>query len=333
MDNGGGWGVSVFLVLSGFLMYSTYCEKKIELSIKNCISVARSKVGRLYPLHLLMLIPAVAIDAALIVVGRSQEKPYSIVTRLIPNIMLIHTWIPKRDIYFGFNGVAWYLSTYLFICIAFLPILSFMRRGEGWTIKKAITCLLLCLCIPIATSYIIELRGGAYLEREWLLYVFPPMRLLDFIAGMQVGFIYKKYGTAFFTEKQSSFLTAFVIALCFIGTFYISSCSGNILWKVFAETSIVFMPTSCVLVYLVACERGCIIRQLNSQCLMYVGGISMYTFLIHHQVIQYVHMAYANFISRDVNVYVMSAIAFVVTVTATEMYIAIKDKFDRKPHR
>lgn len=55
----GAWGVSVFLVMSGLLMYINYNER-IEMfdgyGVLDCIKFSYSKIRKLYLLHFLMMV-------------------------------------------------------------------------------------------------------------------------------------------------------------------------------------------------------------------------------------------------------------------------------------
>lgn len=184
----GALSVSFFLVLSGFVNFYAHEGENIELNLKNCISFAYRRIKRMYPLHLIMIIPAIAIQFALIFVGRDKFNIIQMLTSLIPNIFLFHTWIPINRIYFGYNGVAWYLSTYVFLCFMFPLLFKLMKR---WSNYKAIISLGISMTIPILLSLFLEISSFQQFK-EWLLYVFPPVRLLDYFAGMQVGWLYCK---------------------------------------------------------------------------------------------------------------------------------------------
>lgn len=57
----GAWGVSLFIILSGFVMTYSYwdrSEEKGTLSIKDSISFSIRKIRSLYPLHIIMLVAA-----------------------------------------------------------------------------------------------------------------------------------------------------------------------------------------------------------------------------------------------------------------------------------
>lgn len=57
------WGVSVFFVLSGFLMaYNYYGRPALSLSPLASLRFSIGKVGKLYPLHVLALLPVLALN-------------------------------------------------------------------------------------------------------------------------------------------------------------------------------------------------------------------------------------------------------------------------------
>ena len=51
-------GVSVFYVMSGFLMIYTYGERAFDITIKNNLVFSVNKIKKLYPLHIITMICA-----------------------------------------------------------------------------------------------------------------------------------------------------------------------------------------------------------------------------------------------------------------------------------
>lgn len=50
----GALGVSVFLILSGFLMYYSYFDREIGHTFKECVLFSYTKISKLYPMHICM---------------------------------------------------------------------------------------------------------------------------------------------------------------------------------------------------------------------------------------------------------------------------------------
>ena len=115
----GGWAVSVFFVMSGFLMYRSYAQRSLPESIKGSAIFAWRKVKKLYPLHILMLFAAMGIDLLLILTGKTDESIVHMLLRAVPNIFLIQSWIPVERVFYGFNGVSWFLSSYVSMIFLF----------------------------------------------------------------------------------------------------------------------------------------------------------------------------------------------------------------------
>lgn len=65
----GPWGVSLFFVLSGFVMVYTYYDRELPASWIQCIKFSAEKIRRLYPLHILMVFFALIIPQNALVRG------------------------------------------------------------------------------------------------------------------------------------------------------------------------------------------------------------------------------------------------------------------------
>lgn len=107
----GPMGVSIFLVLSGFLMYYNQ-NSKDELLLsraKEYLQYSIKRINKIYPLHIITFLI------------KSNCFQMGLIKGFI-NILLLHAWIPISDWYFSYNAVSWYLSVYIFLLFIF-PIL------------------------------------------------------------------------------------------------------------------------------------------------------------------------------------------------------------------
>lgn len=109
----GALGVEVFIILSGFLLMENHGNTMFEFK-----PYYIRKVKKFYPLHFIMLLMAIPFSVKPLL-GLDIEKWIA----LFSQVMLVQTWFPKPDIYFSFNGVAWYLSlTVFFIAVSPLTV-------------------------------------------------------------------------------------------------------------------------------------------------------------------------------------------------------------------
>lgn len=318
----GALSVSFFLVLSGFITFYAHESDDMKCGLINCIDFSYRKIKRMYPLHLIMILPALAIQIALICVGREKFSVVGILSSLIPNIFLVHTWFPINRIYFGYNGVAWYLSTYIFLCFTFPLLFNVMKRWNTW---KALASIGICTIIPVFLSTFLEVKN-LHQYREWLLYVFPPVRLLDYFAGMQVAWLFCNRKRKMENKKITA-LQIIVISVSVLLTWFLNvDCQEPWFFKIMSESIIVYMPVAILGIYLIAQDRGIINRCLMNKCLARVGEMSMYAFLIHYLVIQYTHIVITNLISENASSLVVCVIAMIVTAGLTWIYLIVKKR-------
>lgn len=114
----GAWGVSVFFILSGFVMYYKYNDKELKCGILKNLLFSIRKIRKLYFLHIITMIFALLIDK------------FSI-REIVLNILLVQTWVPDTRVAFSLNSVAWYLSVSFFLYFLFPYILCYIRNKGG----------------------------------------------------------------------------------------------------------------------------------------------------------------------------------------------------------
>src|SRR5262245_27127834 len=85
-------GVSFFFVLSGFIL--TYVHPRIESRSEAGIFIWY-RIARVWPAHFVMLL-------ATIFILRDRIK-----FAVLPNLTLIHAWIPLPQYFFSYNAVSW----------------------------------------------------------------------------------------------------------------------------------------------------------------------------------------------------------------------------------
>ncbi len=126
----GAWGVSVFFVLSGFVMTYTYYNRELEKTLKKCIQFSINKIKKLYPLHILMMLSALVFVVKELLTNFSIKSFVFVCGKVLLNVTLLQTWIPSSSVYFSLNGVAWYLSVCLFIYAVFPIIIRYVRKMD-----------------------------------------------------------------------------------------------------------------------------------------------------------------------------------------------------------
>lgn len=170
---GGSCGVSFFMILSGFVMSAGYGDKVLSSSFNGKL-FALKRLVRLYPLHLLCLLGFLVVHYFCLSVSQ-----YAV---LIPNVLLIQSWIPIKDFYFSGNAVSWCLSDMLFFYVMFPLLIRWMSECSR---KCLIFAGILAMLFYVIVVFVIP---ESYCHP--LLYIFPLLRLFDFIIGILLFKLY-----------------------------------------------------------------------------------------------------------------------------------------------
>lgn len=268
----GAAGVSIFLVLAGFLAMYNYRVNESPLTIASLIKRTATKANKFYPLHLIGLVLAVPI---MIVAGNYLH----LIPKFLTNLFLVQSWIPASSYYFSFNTPSWYLSTYLFLLAlspALLPRIDYLFRSALKPYWAAIG-IFVVFVVEVAISALPLSFGFLH----WFSYVFPPVRLFDYLAGILL---------AIFIRSYSNELVALSPALS-IGSIVLFGCA--ILYTmVYPEIQIWYYSAAWLvpsLVIIAAC-MGAAARRYSFwkwAPLVFLGDISMEFFLIHWLIIRY----------------------------------------------
>ena len=186
----GQYGVSVFLIMSGFLLTYNYWNKKVL----NGFDFAIRKLLYLYPLHLICMLA--------MIVMRCIFNPYSemevgmLMRKVYLNCLMIQEWY-SFDRVLSINPTAWYISTLLLVYALFPFILLTMKKK--WDGRRAIALMICAIVLQAFIGFIAEYLfsiSECYslgINRNvlwWLCYYYPPTRFLDFYIGCNLGYIY-----------------------------------------------------------------------------------------------------------------------------------------------
>lgn len=304
----GPWGVSVFFVLSGFLMTYSYWNRPPKRSIKDMALFTVRKIRKLYPLHLIMLF-----FASVYLVLAKDRSFLQIFKKLIITIPLIQTWFPVG--FQAINNVAWYLSVCLFLYFVFPYILPCIKDGS--TSKKV---------IEMIAVYMLQLLVGYLLSHftkvniKWAVYCHPLYRTGDFVIGCLTAsiFIYNR------NTKKRGFLSGsfleIIVLLCNIAVCALFTKIGkHSLW--FAYTCM-FTPTSVLLIYIFSESSGFLTRLLNNKLIFWLASISAYAFLIHRVAINYCLVFASHFMPwLQKDYWFVIIVPFAVTTASVYLYL------------
>lgn len=190
----GRWGVSMFLMLSGFTMvYSYYDRGRLTaISLRDNLHFAFDKLKGLYPLYVVVTLAMMAY----LVAGEHAISLGRAMIALALNLLLVQEFLPLsvRSI----CVVAWYLCTVLVSYICFPWILRWMERR--YTRRKAILMIVLSVLIVALLGWIGSMMPSDRTVvtpsvwttdfSNWFIYKCPFVRVWEFFIGCNLGYLY-----------------------------------------------------------------------------------------------------------------------------------------------
>ncbi|MFE0106549.1 acyltransferase family protein [Streptomyces sp. NPDC059009] len=174
LDKAGWVGVSFFFILSGFVLaYSARPGDSLGAFL-------RRRLVKLYPNHLVTFAASMILFAA----AASTWRQW------LPNLFLVHTWIPRTDSFFSVNPPSWSLTCEVFFYLCFPLLFRWIKKIDPaclWAWAGAVTAAI--VLVP-AVAYLWLPDGvmpNGYPVSEWqywVVYMLPPVRTLEFVLGI-----------------------------------------------------------------------------------------------------------------------------------------------------
>lgn len=344
-------GVSMFLTLSGFLMSITYFPriKELKSGVKEYAKFTYKKVRKLIPLHVITFSAMAVFNFLLLYkAGFPREDLKNYIVALPFNLTMLQAWLPKRELYFSFNKVSWYLSVCTFCYFVFTPFFQCIVykngiNGKTKSKKKAgnviVALCIVILLIQILLAVIVSEINHKCVETgfiKWLTYICPAFRTGDFFLGILLGLLItintdknKLYCRKRKKENLKCNIIYTFLELLWIGLIVFQLTIQNrglvpdmirfcVYWTDISLLGIVLFYNSkdCKIGW-VGWGGGCISALFRSKPLVVLGNISTQTFLIHQMVI---HLC--KFVVK--NIVVLTFVSLIVTIILSVIWINLE---------
>ncbi|MFD7506318.1 acyltransferase family protein [Streptomyces sp. NPDC059850] len=174
--NAGAVGVSFFFILSGFVL--TWSVRPAD----TVWNFWRRRIVKIFPSHVVTFVAAVVL---LSLTSTAIAFPQT-----LGNLFLLHAWLPDNSYIETANTVSWSLSVELLFYLSFPLLIKVINKIESnrlWYMAGGVV--LLILVIPVVAHALLpDTPKFSFTELSWtqiwFVYVFPVVRLLEFLLGM-----------------------------------------------------------------------------------------------------------------------------------------------------
>lgn len=310
----GPWAVSVFFVLSGFCMYYAYSERTLPAGIGEKILFAKSKIKKIYPLHIFIVILLILIECL-------EQRHFNLNwLRILLDAFLLTSWLPPYLNLAPYNGVVWFLSTLTFLYLIFPDLVKIIKKFKNiYSIVISILVIygLQILAIACVNSFDCISKDSA----KWFAYIFPPVRVADFSIGCLVADLYMNVHDQVKSKFRYSIYelgTAIILLVILL----VYSLKRGFWGSPAIRCTALFTLISAYIVFLFALNKGVFTMLLTNKFFLYIASISMYGFLIHQIIIGWVKTAlfgtgaWRGFQDKII----VCILAFPITIILSELY-------------
>lgn len=268
-------GVSLFFVLSGFILAYSYLSAD-DVPPINRRKFWLARFARVYPVYLLALL----VQLALYVVDRLQGSPWPTELRwdaFLLTLLLLQGWSLEHG---GFwNGPAWSLSAEAFFYLCFPFIAPLIARLPTKRLVATMGVLYALWMTPPALHFLTQgwqgLPDGKFPigHPSWwfmIIYYNPLARLGEFLMGICLGVLFLRRwqaGTLPSPARRAQLVLGGVVLLALIA--FVRSRIPSV-----AMHGALLAPIFCILVYAAADVEGRSLRLLRSPFLTRLGEAS-----------------------------------------------------------
>lgn len=258
-------GVSFFLMASGFLLTLKY--PKLQTTGRDYLAFVGRHAMKLFPLHWLTLALWLV---AMAVLGLLAIKPVT----LALNVTLLHPWSLLHSVYYSYNQFSWFLGTLLF-CYACYPLLA------RWfaPLHLRLQTLILAALVVVDIVLLAFMGGNDYYRTA--LYVFPPVRIIDFMIGITLGCAYPQAKNLRVLGKAQNGTDAELVALALLSVMVMSYRAYSFLLP-WGDTVLWWLPIAVIIAVSAVYDgrEGIIGKVLASRPLQWLGDISFEIFML-----------------------------------------------------
>lgn len=237
--------------------------------------------------------------------------------QLIENIFLVQSYFGTFSAH-SFNPPTWFLSSIMLSYFLSPAINKVCHKA-----KKNINIILMLFCVVIQVSLAIYFTGNVEPNDfgDYILYTFPPVRMLEFIEGVLLSLLFKNKKDKFLSLDTNSVT---VIEAFFILIYLFLLAIADTIPRNYKLTVIWVIP-SMALVWLFAGSKGKITSWCsNNKLLQYLGKRSYELYIAHRLILWFFAFHAREFMG--------TLLPFIIILIVVEAWRALVGLWKSKKH-
>jgi peptidoglycan/LPS O-acetylase OafA/YrhL len=304
-----GFGMTLFFVLSGFVIHYNYARLVTDGRLRGLASFFWARFARLYPLFLLMMLVYVLVSQRHVAYWSGRPEDINAIFQALPYFLLsIQSWIYKLidggaliDAIRGGSPPTWSISTEWFFYLAYPLVAWFILRARTPAIILLVVGIWCVLWTSFSTAlydrtpqidawavgYFGPIAGTQNHEDSfvrWLLYVSPYLRIGEFVLGAITAQLYIALQRRDVTRRENTLGGAmfWAAALSVLLVTYLEY-SPDVPMTIFRKMNMNFAlaPSVALLVFCAARYQSAASRLLTSRPAIALGEASYSIYLVH----------------------------------------------------
>ncbi len=276
--------VAFFFILSGFLSAFSAGEKDIKLTVGEIFKYMIKKIKKFYPLYFISIIITMCYTSN-IAQSIATNAPFhdykKSVVQLFVDLFLVQSW--SETGYFSFNGVGWFLSTIMFLYLMRTPVLSLFCKIKKSIHANKIFAGILVYCVLWIFIYSSFCKGVQEHKLAFWMYIFPPARLVEYIAGMSLGMLVPEFSRFLGNIKNNNIVYTALEILSF-GLWAILMC---ITLPSYYKITLCWIVPALFTLFIFTIGKGYISKIFCAKPLVFLGNISFECFILHQMIMTF----------------------------------------------
>ena len=289
----GNHGVTLFFVLSGFVLTHRYEQRHADssdsfghtggaLDWRNYVIARFARIVPVYWLALLITLIAYSTSGFHISMGQHPDGALNKSLGFVINMLALQAWVPSASVQEFWNSPGWSISAEFFFYACF-PWLIRVRFLDG-SVKNFILVLLSFVVLLLIYLGILALTNQVTPALLGYGVRLPLLGLLPFTFGILICRRQREHNKALlYPGSAVSFSLIAILAITWFQADWLSTVSpfSSAIWRSMLAQQLIFVPLLTLLIAALAQDRGLYKKLLASPPFVTLGNASYAMYLFH----------------------------------------------------